>query len=131
MLLIMIFGLDAETGRGHAAVSTVSKGRRQKLNHEEIITYPIMYERVVNQLFSTESRSVCLTCEALAQAGLEEQLTGETSVREKVNETHIAGVVCLREGLLGEDEGVGGKREKGWWSLIVVCCEEIAKSVLN
>ena len=116
----MIFGLDAETGRGHAAVSTVSKGRRQKLNHEEIITYPIMYERVVNQLFSTESRSVCLTCEALAQAGLEEQLTGETSVREKVNETHIvAGVVCLREGLLGEDEGVGGKREKGW---VVVDC---------
>jgi hypothetical protein len=69
-----------------------------------------MYERVVNQLFSTESKSACSLCEACGQVGFERCLTGETSVREKVDEPHVVNaIVYLREPLLREEEGRTGE----------------------
>jgi hypothetical protein len=102
--------LTPKSGGVHAAASIVSRGRREKFNHKEITAYPTMYERVVNQLFSTESKSACSLCEACGQVGFERCLTGETSVREKVDEPHVVNaIVYLREPLLREEEGRTGE----------------------
>ena len=88
-----------------------------------------MYERVVNQLFSTESKSQFRwPGEVCDQVGLEKYLTCETGICEKVDEPHIViGVaICVRR-LSGEEDR--RREEKGAMLIGVcgVCCEEIRK----
>ena len=56
MLLIMILRLTVEAACEHAVPIAATKERVKEDRHKEISTYPTMYERVVNQLFSTESK---------------------------------------------------------------------------
>jgi hypothetical protein len=113
MLLIMVFRSDIEAGRGHAAVSAVVRGKTLRLNGTEITTYPTMYERVVNQLLSTATLSICLSSKLCAQVGLQQQAilpVRPASVRKSTNPILTVGSLVCENVYWEERRGGGGVR---------------------
>lgn len=83
------------------------------MTKREIIAYPTMYERVVNQLLSTDSSQFDASRSLLAVRGAS-SLTGETSIGEEVDETHVVtGIDCVRlDRFLGRKDGSERRRKR-------------------
>jgi hypothetical protein len=108
----MIFSLTVGAAWEHAVPIAVTKERVKEDRHKEISTYPTMYERVVNQLFSTESKSIYLPNELCAQVGLEQHLpVRPASVRKSTNPILSPVLLSARKDFLGG--GNGAKRREG------------------
>lgn len=61
------------------------------ISFERMNTYPTMYERVVNQLLSAESKLISMHLsfrDAVRRTLDGKELTGETSICEKIGESH-------------------------------------------
>ena len=111
MLLIMIFLFDAEVGWGPRSSFDRLRGGGER----NLITKRSRHTQQCMSASSTScsalsQKSACSLCEACGQVGFERCLTGETSVREKVDEPHVVNaIVYLREPLLREEEGRTGE----------------------
>ncbi len=87
----MVFGEESRlVGESRSFLSSRPNGKIPKMKEK---TYPVMYDRVSNQLFRTESHQYLLPRNRNQDLNRGVRLTSQASIGEKVAESHLDGIL--------------------------------------